>query len=170
MNKLIITIVATLLLAVSGIALAQDFSGEPGRKGSRNHRGMQPMPLTDQLMRAIKHLDLSEEQKTNIKAVMQGLKEEVHPIMQDMRTGHEQLKELVKAEGYDEDAVALVAEKEGDLAAQRIMLTSEALSNVLAQLTDEQREQLDTMAAERKERARNHQEQRGGKNKPRSQG
>ena len=122
------------------------------------------------LMRAIRHLDLSEEQKLGIKAVMQGLKEEIHPIMQDMRTGHEQLRELVKAESYNKDAVALVAENEGDLAAQRIMLTSEALSNILAQLTEEQREQLDTMAAERKERASNRQGQRGGKNKSRSWG
>ena len=163
MKQLIITIVATLLLAAAGAALAQDYSGEPGRKGSRNQRGMQPMPMTEQVMRAIRHLDLNEEQKAGIKAVMQGLKEEIHPIMREMRAGQEQMKELVKAEGYDEKAVALVAEREGELAAQRIMLTSEALSNILAQLTEEQRAQLDTMAAERKGR-------HGGKNKPGSQG
>ena len=172
MNKLIITTVATLVLAAAGASFAQDFSGDPrpGKKGQRQHHGVQPAPMIERLMRAIRHLDLSEEQKLGIKAVMQGLKEEVHPIMQDMRTGHEQLRELVKAESYNTDAVALVAGNGCKLASQRIMLTSEALSNILAQLTEEQREQLDTMAAERKERASNRQGQRGGKNKSRSWG
>ena len=52
----------------------------------------------------------------------------------------------------DADAVAAIADKEGDLAAERIKLTGEALSQVLAMLTDEQRAQLDTMAAERQKR------------------
>lgn len=155
MNKLIITIVSTILLTASSAAMAQDFSGEPGaygeqsRKGQRSQRGMQQMPIAGQVMRAIHRLDLSDEQKQSIKGVMKLHKAEVHPIMLEMKAGHEQLKELVKAESYDTDAVAAVADKEGDLAAERIKLAGQALSQVFALLTDEQRAQLDTMAAER---------------------
>ena len=155
MNKLIITIVTALLLSATGTAFARDFYGDPGRKGHRNHhpmQPMQPMPLAGQVIHVFKHLDLSDEQKDNIKAVMKALRTEVHPIMLEMRSGHQQLKELIKAESYDEQAVTALAEKEGQLAARRIMLTGEALSKAFACLTDEQRAQLDTMATERKER------------------
>jgi Spy/CpxP family protein refolding chaperone len=81
---------------------------------------------------------------------MQALKAEVRPIMQATKAGHLQLKELIKADSYDEQAVAALADKEGNLAAERMMITSRALSEVFSQLTDEQRSQLDEMAAQRK--------------------
>ena len=63
--------------------------------------------------------------------------------------GHEKLKGLIKAENYDEQAVAEVAEQEGALAAERLILASRAMSEVYAQLTNEQRLELESMAAER---------------------
>lgn len=150
MNKLIITIVTTMLLTTTGTAFSQDPSGEPGKKGHRGQRGMQEMPVATQIMHAFKQLDLSEEQQANIMAVMHELKAEVRPILKEIKTGHGQLKELIKAESYDENAVIELAEKEGKLAAERIVLTGEALSKAFGYLTEEQRIQLDVMAAERK--------------------
>jgi len=150
MNKLIITIITTILLTAAGTVFAQDNSGDPGKKGHRGQRGTQAMQVTEQLMRAFKRLDLNEEQKANIKAAMQNLKTEVHPIMLEVKAGHEQLKELIKAENYDEKAVAALADKEGNLAAERIILTGKALSKAFGYLTEEQRIQLDAMASERK--------------------
>jgi len=157
MNKLIITIVTTMLLTVTGTAFSQDPSGEPGRKGQRDRHGMQEMPVVGQIMHALKQLDLNEEQQANIKAVRHELKTEVQPIMKELNTGHRQLKELIKAESYNKDAVAELAKKEGELATQRIVLTAEALSKALGYLSDEQRDQLGAMAAERKkQRAKKH--------------
>jgi Spy/CpxP family protein refolding chaperone len=155
MNKLIIAIFTTVLLSTTATAFARDFSGEPGKKTQRGHRSAQLMPVVDQFMRAIRQLELDEEQKRNIKAVLKGLRTDVHPLMKEARRGHLELRELIKAESYDEQAVAALAETEGNLAAERIVLTGKALSQVLGYLTDEQRTQLDTMAAERKK-------QRGG--------
>lgn len=152
MNKLIIAIVTTLMLTAAGTTLAQDFYGEPGKKGQRHQRGPQGMPVVDKMMHAIRRLDLDDAQKESIKAVMQGLKAEIHPLMEETRASHLQLKELIKAETYDEKAVAVLAEKEGEMAAERLMLTSKALSDVFAYLTDEQRDQLAAMAEERMER------------------
>ena len=160
MNKLIITIVTTLLLTAAGTALAQDLYGEPGKKGQRHQRGPQGMPVVQQLMRGLKRLDLDDEQKASIKAVMQDLKAEVRPIMQEIKAGHVQLKELIKADSYDEKAVATLAEQEGNLAAERLMITSKALSEVFSQLTDEQRDQLAAMADERMERRGERRKQR----------
>ena len=152
MNKLIITIVTTLLLTVTSTAFAQGFYGDPGRMGQRNDYKMQPMPLPQLLMRSLRQLDLDEDQQEGIRDVMQTLRTEVQPIMLEMRTGHEQLREMIRAGSYNEETVAALADKEGKLAADRIMLTGEAMSKVFGYLTDEQREQLDTIATQRKDR------------------
>ena len=151
-NMMTGTILTTLLLAFMGTALAQDPVADPANyaKKSRHHqRGNQPMPGVERMMRGIRHLELSDEQKASIKGIMQDLKAEERPLIREMKSDHEQLKELIKAESFDEQAVASLAEKEGGLAAERLIIASRAMSAVYAQLTDEQRAELETMAAER---------------------
>lgn len=146
------TIAASLLLAMSGTVLAQDVmvDGEDSMKRERHHqRGKQSMPGVTNMMRAIRHLDLSEDQKAGIKLTMQALRQEQRVLMKEMKVGKKQLKELIKADVYDEEAVAALAEKEGSLVAERLIITSRAMSQVYAQLTDEQRLELEAMAAER---------------------
>jgi Spy/CpxP family protein refolding chaperone len=130
MNKINITIITILMLTVSGMALAQDFSGNPGNKGQRSQRGMQGASMVDQVMRGIRRLDLEDEQRESVRAIMQALKTETSPVMQKTRAVHLQLRELIKADVYDEDAVAALAMQEGDFAAERMMITSQALSQV----------------------------------------
>ena len=156
MNKLMISVMTALLLAISGMAVAQDGGQGPGNKGQRSHRGMQAQPRTmmEGVMREIKRLDLSEEQKEGIWATVHELKGELHPVMVEMRNGQRELRELIISGSFDEKAVAALAEKTGDLTAQRILLTTGAVANVLGQLTEEQRVQLDAMAAERKQRTK----------------
>ena len=162
MKKISITIITALLLTVSGMTLAQDFSAGPGNKGQHGQRGMQGNPMVEQIMRGLRRLDLEDEQKESIRAIMQGLKAETSPVMQKTRAVHLQLKELIKADVYDQDAVAGLALQEGDFAAERLMITSRALSHVYNQLTPEQRDELETMAMERQERRADKRAQRPG--------
>lgn len=145
-------IVASLLLAVSGTVLAQDnmVDGEDSMTRERHHqRGKQSMPGVTNMMRAIRHLELSDDQKASFKEIMRGLRVEERLLAKEMKAGHEQLKELIKAESFDQQAVAAVAENEGALAAERLILASRAMSDVYGQLTDEQRAELEIMATER---------------------
>ena len=148
-NMISRTILATLLICFMGTAVAQDPVVEPTRKGHKQQRGNQAMPAVAGMMRAIRHLDLSDDQKAGIKAIMQDLKAEERQLTKEMKLGYEQLKELIKADSYDEEAVAALADQEGALAAERLIITSRAMSEVYAQLTDEQRAELETMAMER---------------------
>ena len=157
MNRIIITIVTSLIMTVTCAAYAQEDVAGPEKKKHRQHRqqqhhGMQAMPAVEAVMRAIRHLDLDVAQKEGIREITGGLKVDVRPVMMATRENHEQLKELVKATTFNEDAVAALAEKEGDLAAERLMLTSRALSEVYNLLTIEQREELESMASKRKEK------------------
>ena len=145
-------VTAVLFLSASGAVLAQDTVAEPfdqQRKGRHHQRGGQPMQGVEKLMRAIRHLDLNDEQKDSTRAIMQTLRQDQREIMREMKAGHQQLKELIKAEIYDEEAVAALAEREGLLVAERLIITSKAMSEVYGLLTDEQRMELEEMAAER---------------------
>lgn len=156
MNKLstmiTTTMVTALFLTVSSTALAQETVSDPAeqtRKGRQHQRGAHSMPGVEGMMRAIRHLDLNEDQKAGIKLTMQALRQEQRVLIKEMKVGKKQLKELIKADVYDEEAVAALAEKEGSLIAERLIITSRAMSQVYAQLTDEQRLELEAMAAER---------------------
>jgi protein CpxP len=149
MNKLIITIISILMLSVSSAALAQNPDGGYGDKGKRHQRGMQGNPFVEQVMRGIKRLDLEDEQRASIREIMQTLKADSNDLMSQTRAGHMQLRALITAENYDEAAVAELAEKEGELATERMILSSQALSQIYAQLNEEQQAELDAMAAER---------------------
>lgn len=157
MNKIIIALITTLVMTVSGASFAQEDASGPDKKKQRQnrqqqHRGMQAMPAVEAVMRAIKHLDLEAGQKEGIREILGGLRADVRPVMMAVKGNHEQLKELVKAETYNEGAVAALAAKEGDLAAERLMLTSRALSEIYGLLTVEQRDELEAMASQRRDK------------------
>jgi protein CpxP len=151
-NMLAGTILTTALLAFMGTALAQDPVADSANyaKKSRHHqRGNQSMPAVERMMRGIRHLDLSDEQKAGIKVIMKDLKAQERPLTKEMKSGHEQLKELIKAESFDEQAVAALAENVGALSTERLIIASRAMSAVYAQLTEEQRAELESMATKR---------------------
>jgi len=148
MNKRIITVIGALLLTATAATLAQESYGERGKKEHRQHRGMQAMPMIDKLSRALRSLDLDDGQKESIKAVMQNMKAEIRPVMQLTQDGHQELMRLIKADSYDEQAVAALAEEEGNLATERMLIGSRALSEVFSYLTEDQRDQLEAMATE----------------------
>lgn len=163
MKKLIIPIISTAMLIVSGTALAQDdFPGKGERKGQHQKRDMQAMPVVSKVMRAVRQLDLSEEQKAGVKTVMHELKVATRPINGELKANHLQLMDLIKADIYDENAIAILAETEGQLASDRLMLTSRAIADIYAQLTDGQRAELEVMAQRHVRKSERRQKRKGG--------
>ncbi len=150
MKTFLKSILAVTLFITAGSVFAQNSDFGPGDQGPRHDRGTPGMQGIEHLHRALHRLDLSDEQKTSIEGVMQRLKTEMQPILEDTRTNQDQLRNLVKADSFDQDAVAGIAQSEGQLATQRIMLTSQAMSEVFSFLSDEQRTQLDEMVAQQK--------------------
>lgn len=148
-NRITAAILASALISLAANAMAGDPVDKPPRKGKQHHRAQQQMPVVDQMMRAVRHLDLSDEQKASIRGIMKDLKARDRAQMKEIRALHAQLRELIKADLYDESAVAALAEKEGDLAASRLLNTSRSMSRVYAQLTGEQRAELEAMAEQR---------------------
>ena len=148
-NKLIITIISTLMLSIGGTAVAQSPDGDLNDRGDREQRGPHGNPFLEKAMRGIKSLDLSAEQRVNIRSILQTLKADSVSLMEERRATHMQLRTLITAETYDAHAVALLANTAGQLAAERVILSSQALAEVYSQLTAEQQTELDAKAADR---------------------
>jgi len=151
MKPLMKTILAATFLMSVGTTFAQANDFDRGDRGPRVQRAMPAMPILEQVVRALHRLDLSDEQKENIRAAMRDLRADTSPIIDEIKAGHRQLRELITATEYDENAVAEVAAKEGNLAAERLLIASRTLATVLGYLTDEQRARLDEMAAQRRQ-------------------
>jgi protein CpxP len=159
-NRITAAILASALISFTANAMAEDPVNKSPRKGQHHHRANQQMPVVDQMMRAVRHLDLSDEQKTGIRVIMKDLKAQDRAQMKEMRAMHAQLRELIKADAFDETAAAALAEKEGDLAANRLLSTSRSMSRVYAQLTGEQRAELEAMAEQRQAKRAERRKQR----------
>ena len=152
MSKFIATVLASLLLTAAGNTFAGDRSDGPGKRGKHGPRSSEGAMVMEHFKRELRQLDLTDEQKEDVKVIMVELRDQVRLIGDELEINQEQLAELIRAESWDEEAAAKLAAKEGDLTAQRTLLTSKALSDVYAQLNPDQRAKLAASAAERKAR------------------
>jgi Spy/CpxP family protein refolding chaperone len=86
----------------------------------------------------VKHLDLSEEQQKQFKAVQQKNKASYEVQNQALRDNHKQLHELVAAGGYTEEKAAQLAKRHGEIAAELVRLRTAEMAQLYTLLTPEQ--------------------------------
>jgi len=151
-------------------------AAERGQHSERMHArggpdmGMQMgMQVIQHLTKAIRRLDLSEEQKTAVRAEFSGMKEDLRPLIRQLHEGRKELRGVIISEQYDADAVAAIAEQQGTLTAEITVLVSEIASSVLARLTDEQRADLQAMGDTRREHRGGHREMMRARRESRNQ-
>jgi len=136
------------------------FAG-PGHGGFGMHRGHGEGPLGHGFgpMRALSKLDLSAEQRSQIRERFEAAQTEIRPLFEALAVAREALHEWVHAAAPEEStirsAAAEVARIEADLAVAR----SRVHQQIREVLTEEQRAELDQMKSEMRERFREH---RGG--------
>ena len=147
-------------LLLAGNCVAGEHRPHQDRMHQRGGPGGPGMaaPLIQHLTRAIRHLDLSDEQKASIHADLKGLRDSLQPLVKKLRESKKELHGLITASEYDADAVASNAEQQGNLTAEITMLASKVASAVLAQFSDEQRAELKAMGEERRARRQEHRE------------
>lgn len=143
---------AAASMIVLAITIAATVHAQPGHRGGKREHG-------EQLEKMAEKLKLTEQQKTQIKALHDNFKKEHEAQFNEMKSLREQMKAL-KGSGDTEKAAQLrekmKAAKEA-LKADREKLQQQ----IAALLTPEQRQQLEQLKAERKERH----EQKKGKRK-----
>jgi Spy/CpxP family protein refolding chaperone len=95
--------------------------------------------------RMAEHLELTTEQRSKIEAIVEETRPRVKAIREQMRDNRKQLREVSAADTYDKDAVRKLADAQGDLKADMIMLRSEQKSRIRSVLTEEQRNKMQAM-------------------------
>lgn len=152
MNKLIATVFAGVMLVAVGSVTAGDRSDGPGKHGKNHQRGPEGSMMIERFQHELRQLDLSDEQKASVKVIMSDLREQSRLIREERKDNQFLLKDLIKADTWDEAAAAQLAATEGDLSAQSTLLTSKALSDIYSQLTVDQKAELAANVEDRKER------------------
>jgi Spy/CpxP family protein refolding chaperone len=133
-NKILIlaTVAAIALCGLTSITLAADNAA--------------PAPLRGQLLRRIaERLNLTADQKAQIKSVLSGEKDTLAPLLGQLHEARTNLRAAIRASNANETSVraasAKVASAEADLAVERMKL----YGKIAPILTEAQRQQLSEM-------------------------
>lgn len=153
-NRIAVAAGALVLTSgLAGLALAG-----PGRGGE--HGGMGP-GMGPRLHSALRHLDLSDTQKEQIKAKLEAAKPNLQALRDQGKVDRDALKALLDAPNPDKQAVgeATIRLHEHRQAVRAEM--ERTRTEIEALLTPEQREKLAEMKERRQERREDRRERRG---------
>lgn len=105
------------------------------------------------LQRLVERLNLTAEQKTQIRSILAGEKDGLQPLLAHLRVARSNLRRAIQAGDANEDSVraasAIVAGAEADLAVERMKL----YGKIAPILTEEQRQKIAGMATPAENRA-----------------
>ena len=156
MDKKILIIIAAVILAGGAVfAFAQRGRGEGPKGFGVGHRGMGM---------AMRELNLTDDQKTQVKAIFDSSRETVKPAVDELKANREKLMQL-SGQSFDEAQVSEIAKRQGELMSQLIVERERAKSKVFAILTDEQKAKAKEMQDKMKDHFggfKGHGEQREG--------
>lgn len=146
------------LLGIGGaVALrAQEGSGPPfGGPGRHGRRMMGPgRGMLGELRMGLRALDLTDEQRTQVRTVLKGHRDEVKALIDNGRAAHDQLFAAASGTPVDENAVRVASARVGEVAADAAILRAKVRAEIFAVLTPEQREKAETMQQQLRERRR----------------
>jgi periplasmic protein CpxP/Spy len=141
-RKGIVALIAALILAALGVtALAQNNlqNGAAGRKHFRGARFGQRMAT---------QLGLTDQQKTQIKQLLQNEKANVQPLREQLRSEHQQMLAATKGGTFDEAQVRTLANQQAQTQANLIVEREKMKSEIYKLLTPDQRAKADQLQAQ----------------------
>jgi len=157
MNRLITTaLVGSLALGgigLGGLAVASGDYNESGGKhqgkyckqgGERHQKGMKK-----RVDRMIRHLELSDEQATNVRAVFDKYSEQFSALRSEKKKTKQALRENMHSDKPDMAVIEQLAKKQGELKTQKILVKAKMKAEINAILTDSQREKKRSMRGKR---------------------
>jgi Spy/CpxP family protein refolding chaperone len=100
-------------------------------------------------------LDLTDAQKTQLKAIMTKEKPALQPLMQQMAQGHAQVRDLVINGGYDEAKVREMATQQTQTMTELTVQYARIGSEMVQVLTPEQKTKLTTLISQHEQRMMN---------------
>ena len=155
-RNIILTILAAVLIAVPGSALAQSgpgygpgggygpYGGHHGGLAGGDGGGVLRF-LEHMLPRLTERLELSDEQLAQIEVILDEEGPVIEGYVEDLRSGREAWRESNDPAVFNEGAVRAFAELQGPIHVELMVAADRAKARVFQVLTPEQRGQLEDM-------------------------
>jgi len=146
-----------LLLMLAIVGFSQGPGGPPGPGGphERGFRGGPGGPPRDGLGPIARDLNLTDEQKAQIKKINDSFAESTKSLREQMRTLHEAQGDPLAGGTFDEAAVRAAAQARANIQIELEVAHARMMSQIFGVLTPEQKTQL---AAKRQEFEQRHRE------------
>jgi Spy/CpxP family protein refolding chaperone len=154
MNKRTITFGAAAAVLTSVLVFAGSLFAQPSRMDrdgyGHHHRDEYRaagvgMSGQSELMRALRKLDLSEEQQTQLRGLMGSGREALRDQMRALQETRKAMQDAMNAEPYDTARVQQLAEAQGTAVTGMILKRAETWQEIRSVLTPEQRVELNTL-------------------------
>lgn len=150
-SVLIAALIGGLFLHSSQVNAAPPGDAQEWERGERPEKGGERF-----LARMTEALNLSAEQQEKIKAIMEDHRNKVAPLRQSLDESRDKLRQMAKADSFDEAAVRSLATSQAGTKTEMIVERTRMQSRIHALLTPEQRK----LAEEKFDRGMGH---RGGR-------
>jgi protein CpxP len=134
--------ISTAIVVALGVSLA-------AAEGMRHHRGHGF--LSGRMAQA---LNLTADQQAQIKSLMQAEKPKMQPLMGQLRSDEQQIREATQATPFDEAKVSALAANEAQARAQITVERARMQSQIYRLLTPEQRTKAESMHQQFKQHMR----------------
>ena len=146
LHKVTVSIIVLLVAALATWAVVSIADDEPvsGGRGHWEHGMKGGGPL--QAM--TRHLDLTEEQQEQAKAIAAATMKEGKVLREKMDGMREQIVAGIRENGYQEDEVRLIAENNMPLLVDMAVLRIRAMAEIYEILTPEQKAEADALMAQ----------------------
>ena len=142
MRKLIFLPAAILAAAMLSTAVNAQGPGDgPGEGWHHHHRG-------GAMMHELKELNLSDAQKTSVKALFKTAHEQLKPQFEAVRTQRQALNAATPGSAAFQNAATSLAQAESTAASARVQQEASLRTQIYALLTTEQQSQLATLQAQ----------------------
>jgi Spy/CpxP family protein refolding chaperone len=102
------------------------------------------------------YLDLSDAQRTQMKAILAKEKPTIQPLMQQLAQGHQQMSQLEQAGTFDETKVRTLATQQSQTLTELMVQKARIKSELMQVLTPDQKTKLAAFQAKRQARFQRH--------------
>jgi Spy/CpxP family protein refolding chaperone len=133
MKKITVALLVVSILTVGLVGLV--FAQKRGGEGFGGRGGFPPFLFN----KIANELELSDEQKAQIKQILESSKERIAPLMLAMKEGHQTAKTLGTNGTFDEAAVNALATQQSQTMKQLIIEKEKTKAQVFAVLNESQR-------------------------------
>ncbi len=145
--KMVGAVLGFTMLAVAAFGQSVVRTAGPGRHGAG---------LGGMLAFFGDYLDLTDAQRTQMKAILAKEKPTIQPLIEQLAQGHQQMRQLEEAATFDEAKVRTLATQQSQTATELMVQKARIKSELVQVLTADQKAKLATFEARQQARLQKH--------------